>query len=105
MKKIYLFIIFFTSAFPFYAQSCDWVKPINYIDSNLSSTSALTKSITDNLLTRYLSGPYTSVQTDLIFCNSNGDTLWKKTFPNLKIEDTFIDSVIIYILQAASSTR
>ena len=85
-------IFLFSRAVENYAQSWEWLKPLGYTDSVFSGSN-LKRSSTGNLLITYFSETGAVLKSDLAFCNSTGDTLWKKEFPNLAIHDTYIDSV------------
>src|ERR1700746_1630513 len=91
MKKtilLFFFLIVFVSGFR--AQGWKWMRSEGYNDNSYSDC-RLSKSPSGNLLISCISDAGSSAKTDLILCTATGDTLWKKHFLNLIIEDVSFD--------------
>jgi len=90
MKNIYLTIILVLEISKMCGQTWEWVKPITNTNTICSDTKL--KRSASGKLAVYMYKWDTPAYTDLIFCNANGDTLWKKHFVNLTIRDICFDA-------------
>ncbi len=92
MKKILLLaVLIFTASVGSVAQNWDWMKPMGFNYSDFGTTE-LYRGPTGKMLIRCNSAYGLPDGSDIILTNSNGDPLWRKTFPGIVLEDICFDA-------------
>ncbi len=89
-KIILLLTLLFLGLSNYRAQTWDWMKALNYNNSVFSKVQ-LSKSVQGNFLINCTSVSTSSYNSTLIFCSPTGDTLWKRQYPGLRIEEAIMD--------------
>lgn len=90
MKKLYIGIVLSLLGCNCFGQGWEWVKPAAYNNGNYQKE-LFKKSPLGSLVSIYHGGYYSN-QSDIIFYNSEGELLWKKSFTKLFINDFCFDN-------------